>query len=599
MAQQKKNAKAKNFWGTIGRLIRYMSNRAWWMLLVLVLAAISAFFSAQLPRVMGRITTIIYEGLSQGFDQSTGRFPIDFAQVRSTVMILAGVYVFAALTRYAQQFITARISQHTVYDLRKNMNAKMGKLPISYFDSHSNGDILSRAINDMDQVANSLGQTLTQVTTSIVQFITVLITMLTMSGPLAFVVILMIPLSLIAIRLIAPKSQEQFNYRQQHIGHLNDFTEEAYSGHSILRVYNQEETAQAIFDQRSDDVNEAAYKAEFYTGLMNPVMGAIKDIIYLVVATFGGIGVLQGKIEIGVVQSFLQYTNQFASPFRMLANIANTINITVAATERVFEVIDEPNMENPDGLETKSDSPYIVEFDHVQFGYGDGLDDLLMTDFNLQVREGEMIAIVGPTGAGKTTLINLLERFYDVKGGAVRVNGVDVRNIDREVLREKMSMVLQDTWLFHGTIWDNIRYGVWDVTDEEILEASKAAHVHDFVTTLPDGYDTILVEDGVNLSQGQRQLITIARAFLQDPKILILDEATSSVDTRTEVMIQRAMSRLLENRTSFVVAHRLSTIRDADKIVVMDQGNVVEQGSHDALLEADGFYANLYNAQFA
>lgn len=598
MQGPQKGAKAKNFSGTIIRLIRYMSNRAWLMLFVLILASISAVLSAQLPRVMGQVTTIVYQGLSQG-KNAAGHYDLDFHAIGRTVLILAAVYFFSALAGYAQQFITARISQHTVYDLRKNMKAKMGKLPISYFDTHSNGDILSRAINDMDQVANSLGQTLTQVTTSVVQFIAVLITMLTMSGPLAFIVIMMIPLSLLVIRTVAPKSQEQFNKRQQFVGHLNDFTEEAYSGHSILRVYNQEEHAQAIFDERSDEVDRAAFKAEYYSGLMNPLVGAVKDFIYLIVATVGGYGVIRGKIDIGVVQSFLQYTNQFASPFRMMANIANTINITVAATERVFEVIDEPNMENPEGLPTKEDSPYFVEFDGVQFGYGKSKADLLMTDFNLEVNRGETIAIVGPTGAGKTTLINLLERFYDVKGGAIRLDGVDVRNISREDLRANISMVLQETWLFNGTIWDNIRYGVWDVTDEEILAASKAAHVHDFVMALPEGYETILVEDGTNLSQGQRQLITIARAFLQDPEILILDEATSSVDTRTEVMIQHAMTKLLEGRTSFVVAHRLSTIRDADKIVVMNKGSVIEQGTHEELLTAQGFYADLYNSQFA
>ncbi len=330
---------------------------------------------------------------------------------------------------------------------------------------------------------------------------------------------------------------------------------------------------------------------------MNPRVGAAKDFIFILITIFGGYGVVTGSIAIGVVQAFLQYANQFSQPFRALANLANTIQITVASAERVFEVLDEEEMEEPKGAEAKENSPYKIEFEHVQFGYNK--DDLLMTDFNLKVHAGEMTAIVGPTGAGKTTLINLLERFYDVSGGAIRYEGVDVRNMSREELRDKFSMVLQDTWLFSGTIWDNLTYGTSNATEEEVLTASKAAHVHDFVETLPDGYDTILEEDGVNISQGQRQLITIARAFLRDPEILILDEATSSVDTRTEILIQRAMERLLENRTSFVVAHRLSTIRDADRIIVMDQGDVIETGSHDELMEQQGFYANLYNAQFA
>lgn len=590
------NAKARNFWGTIRRLIRYMSNRAWWMALVFVFAIIAAFLNAQLPRVMGQITTIIYAGVSQGISPETGRFPIDFGAVRETIIRLALIYVGAASIRFCQQFITARVAQHTVYDLRKHMKAKMGKLPIAYFDTHSNGDILSRAINDMDQVANSLGMSLTQVTTGVVEFIAILVTMLTLSGPLAFIVMAMIPLNLIAIRLVAPKSQREFNIRQQQVGRLNDFAEEAYSGHTILRVYNQEETAQEAFDALSDQVDQAAFKAEFYTGLMNPMVGFIKDLSYIGVAIVGGYYVVSGQLAIGVVQSFLQYANQFSNPFRQLANLANTVQLTVSATERVFEVLDEPNMENPVGVDPIETTDKVT-FDHVRFGYTP--HKLLMRDFDLAVQPGQMVAIVGPTGAGKTTLINLLERFYDVSGGAIRLDGVDIRQLDREDVRSRISMVLQETWIFNGTIWDNIRYGAFDATDEEVLAAAKAAHVDDFVMTFPDGYDTILAEDGTNLSQGQRQLITIARAFLQDPEILILDEATSSVDTRTEVLIQRAMNRLLQGRTSFVVAHRLSTIRDADNIVVMNHGDVIEQGTHDELLAQQGFYAELYQAQFA
>ena len=594
MANDKKETfrrnKATNFWGTVKRLAMYMSGRAWWILVVFLLSAGSAILSAQLPLVMGNITTTIFEGL--GMEAG-----VDFGAVTRLIIILGSFYVFSAVFRYLQQFITARISQHTVYDLRKDIKEKMGRLPISYFDTHSNGDILSRAINDMDQISNVLGQSLTQILTSVFQFLAILITMLSLSGPLAILIILMIPLNVLIIRFLAPRAQKQFGIRQNEIGHLNDYVEEMYTGHAIVKVFNQEENELETFAEKSEKVNDAAWRAEYYAGLMNPRVGAAKDFIFILITIFGGYGVVTGSIAIGVVQAFLQYANQFSQPFRALANLANTIQITVASAERVFEVLDEEEMEEPEGAEVKEDSPYKIEFEHVQFGYDEG--DLLMTDFNLKVHEGEMIAIVGPTGAGKTTLINLLERFYDVSGGAIRYEGVDVRDMSREELRDKFSMVLQDTWLFSGTIWDNLTYGTNDADEEEVITASKAAHVHDFVETLPDGYDTILEEDGVNISQGQRQLITIARAFLRDPEILILDEATSSVDTRTEILIQRAMERLLENRTSFVVAHRLSTIRDADRIIVMDQGDVIETGSHDELMEQQGFYANLYNAQFA
>lgn len=589
--------KPKNFGGTVLRLIRYMSSYAWWFLLVLILASLAAILNAQLPRIMGNIMTLIFEGLQTGIQDEAGRFILDFDAINRTIGILAGVYLLAAIFRYFQQFITARVSQRSVYNLRKDLKEKMGKLPISYFDTHSTGDILSRAINDMDQVATSLGQSLTQFTTSVVQFIAIIVTMLTLSGPLSIIVILMIPLNFLLIGFVAPRAQRNFADRQRNIGSLNDYVEEVYSAHSIVKIYNQEETEKKRFDELSDEVNTASWRAEFYAGMMNPLVGFAKDIAYVAIAIVGGFGVFNGTIQIGVVQSFLQYVNQFSQPFRALANLANTIQITVAATERVFEVLDEEEMQIEQGMEFKENSEYEVEFEHVQFGYQK--DQLLMKDFNLQVKAGEMIAIVGPTGAGKTTLINLLERFYDIDGGVIRYRGEDIRNIPREELREDFAMVLQDAWLFEGTIWDNLKYGAGDISDERILAASKAANVHDFVTSLPDGYQTLLKEMGSNISQGQRQLITIARAFLRDPEVLILDEATSSVDTRTEMLIQRAMNKLLEGRTSFVVAHRLSTIRDADKIVVMVNGDSMEQGNHEELLEKDGIYADLYEAQFA
>lgn len=592
-----KAAKPKSFMKTLGRLVRYMSHYGWWLLFVLILAATSAILAAQLPRVMGRITTLIFEGMQAGFNQDLGLYALDFSAIGQTLILLGSLYLMAAVFRYFQQFITARVSQHTVYRLRKDLKAKMGRLPIRYFDSHSTGDILSRAINDMDQVANSLGQSLTQVTTSAVQLVAIVVTMLSLSGPLAIIVILMVPLNFFLIGLVAPKAQKYFSHRQKDIGNLNDFTEEVYAGHTLVKIYQQEEKEQEEFDQWSEEVNQSAVRAEFYAGLMNPLVGTAKDFTYLVVAVVGGLGVVNGTISIGVVQSFLQYANQFSQPFRALANLANTIQITIAATERVFEVLDEEEEVEVAGVEDVPNTPYSVKFDGVQFGYESGRP--LMKDFNLQVCPGEMIAIVGPTGAGKTTLINLLQRFYDIDGGVIRYKGRDIRNIPRDQLREDFAMVLQDTWLFEGTIWDNLKYGSPDATDEEVLQASKAAHVHDFVRSLPEGYETVLSESGSNISQGQQQLITIARAFLRDPEVLILDEATSSVDTRTEMLIQAAMNNLLEGRTSFVVAHRLSTIRDADKIVVMVDGDSVEQGDHEELLEKDGIYADLYQAQFA
>lgn len=593
--QQFRPRKANNFWKSLMRLLTYMRGGIWWILLVVFLAIGSTVLNSQAPRVMGHITDIITVGVQNGLQN--GRFQLDYQAITDTLVLLAALYLFAGVFRYFQQFITLRLAQRTVYTLRKDLKEKMGRLPIEYFDTHSNGDILSRAVNDMEQIAGSLGQSMTQIIIAVVQLITVTITMLVLDWRLALVVFLMIPLSFIIIRVIAPKSQREFANRQRQLGELNDLVEEVYSGHEIVQVYNREDYERGRFKDQSDNLNESAWRAEFYSGIMQPLTGAAKDITYVAVAVIGGIGILQGQILVGTVQAFFQYVNQFSQPFRQIANMANTLQLTVVSAERVFEVLDQEEMEEPDYLPDQS-SPYIIEFDSVQFGYGDEGDPLLMTDFNLQVKEGEMIAIVGPTGAGKTTLINLLERFYDVKGGVIRYKGKDIRSFSREELRDHFSMVLQDTWLFNGTIWENIRYGSPEASDEDVLQASKAANVDDFVRRLPDGYETVLDEDASNLSSGQRQLITIARAFLADPEILILDEATSSVDTRTEVLIQEAMSNILKGRTSFVVAHRLSTIRDADKIIVMNHGDVIETGNHDQLLAADGFYSNLYNAQF-
>ena len=599
-----KAKKAEDFWGTTKRLVRYMSTRFWGLVVTLVLVIAATIMATLAPYILGLATTEIYRGIQEGqtmreAGQTVDTYPIDFELIRNILLIVAVVYIVQAVFRYFQQYITARIAQKTVYDMRKDLKEKMATLPISYYDTHSNGDIMSRAVNDMDQIANTLQQSLTQFIMSVVQFVTVLVIMFAIDIRLTLVTIVTVPISFLLIAFVAPKSQKQFALQQKELGVLNDQVEETFSGHTIVKTYNREEEEIERFMKQSAKLNDASWKAQFLTGIMMPLVSFSRDLGYFGVAIVGGIGVANGAVSLGNVQAFIQYVNQFSQPVRQIANLANTIQVTIASCERVFEVLDEEPMEETEsGLEPKKQSPYKVEFDHVQFGYNDA--ELLMTDFNLTVKEGEMVAVVGPTGAGKSTLINLLERFYDVKGGSIRYEGVDTRDMDRSELRSKFSMVLQDTWLFNGTIWENLKYGSHDdePSEETILEAAKAAHVDEFVRRLPDGYNTMLNEEGTNISQGQRQLITIARAFLADPEILILDEATSSVDTRTEILIQRAMGKLLESRTSFVVAHRLSTIRDADKIIVMNHGDVIETGNHDDLMEQDGFYADLYNSQF-
>jgi ATP-binding cassette subfamily B protein len=603
-----KAKKAKDFWGTTFRLVKYMSTRFWGLILTFVLVIAATIMGTIAPYILGLATTEIYRGLQEGTSlqeagQTIQQFPIDFTLIRNILITVGIVYITQSVFQYFQSFITARIAQKTVYDMRKELKEKMSTLPIKYYDTHSNGDIMSRAINDMDQIANTLQQSLSQFIISVVQFVTVLTVMTVIDIRLTLVTIVTVPISFLLIAWVAPKSQRQFASQQRELGVLNDQVEETFSGHTIVKTYNREEDEIEKFVVQSSKLNEASWKAQFLSGIMMPLVSFSRDLGYFGVAIVGGIGVANGTVSLGNVQAFIQYVNQFSQPVRQIANLANTIQVTIASCERVFEILDEEEMEETvSGLEPKPASPYKIEFEHVQFGYGDSSEDeLLMTDFNLTVNESEMIAVVGPTGAGKSTLINLLERFYDVKGGSIRYEGVDVRDIDRAELRSRFSMVLQDTWLFNGTIWDNIAYGSHDkenLTDEQILEASRAAHVDDFVRRLPDGYNTVLNEEGTNISQGQRQLITIARAFLADPDILILDEATSSVDTRTEILIQKAMENLLQDRTSFVVAHRLSTIRDADKIIVMNHGDVIETGNHDELMDQDGFYADLYNSQF-
>ncbi|MER2294629.1 MAG: ABC transporter ATP-binding protein [Desemzia incerta] len=599
--------KAKNFWGTLRRLMTYMANRIWGVLLVLVLTIAATIFTTLTPKMLGRATTEIFRGYQEGMalreaGQTVDVLPINFDLIGEILVMVFILYISAGLFNYFQQFTMARIGQRTVYDLRKDLKAKMSRMPISYYDTHSNGDIMSRAVNDMDQIANTLQQSLTQFVQSVVQFVAVLSVMLSISLQLTVVSMIIVVLSGIFVGVIAPRAQKMFAKQQKELGILNDQVEEIYSGHAVVKIYNHEESEIEKFEKQNESYYEASWRAQFLTGLMMPLISFARNVGYLAVAVLGGINVANGTMTLGNVQAFLQYVNQFSQPMRDIANLSNTIQATVASAERVFEVLDEPEMNlEQSNIQPLQNSPYKIQFEHVQFGYGGPDEPLLMKDFNLDVKEGEMIAVVGPTGAGKSTLINLLQRFYDVKGGSIKLNGVDTRDITREELRSHFAMVLQDTWLFNGTILENIQYGNEEANEskEKVFEAAAAAHVDDFVRKLPHGYETILNEEASNISQGQRQLLTIARAFYADPEILILDEATSSVDTRTEVLIQKAMAKLLKGRTSFVVAHRLSTIRDADKIIVMDQGDVIETGNHDELMAKNGFYANLYNAQFA
>ena len=595
--------KPKNFWGTTKRLLTYMSSRVIGLVIVLALAIISVVFQIRTPKVLGEATTEIFKGVMKGSAMqkagiSMDQLSIDFDKIKQIIMTVSLMYLASALFSFLQQFIMTRISQQTVYELRKELKDKMQRVPINYYDTHSNGDIMSRAINDMDNIASTLQQSLTQMVTSTVTFIGVLWMMLTISWQLTLIALVTIPLSLIVVGIVAPKSQKFFAAQQKSLGLLNNQIEENFSGQVVLKTFNREQVTIDTFEEQNEKLYKAAWKAQFISGVIMPLMTFVNNLGYVFVAIIGGIRVSHGQVTLGDMQAFMQYTQQFSQPISQLANLANTIQSTIASAERVFAVLDEEDMsEEPSTVPVVQDDANQLEMEHVEFGYQG--KDLLLTDYNLQVKPGQMIAIVGPTGAGKTTIINLLERFYDVSGGSIKLKGVDTRDMSREELRSHFAMVLQDTWLFTGTIWDNLKYGNESASDKAILAAAKAAHVDGFVRQLPEGYNTVLNEEASNISQGQRQLLTIARAFVADPDILILDEATSSVDTRTEIHIQHAMERLLQNRTSFVVAHRLSTIRDADNIIVMNHGSIMETGTHDELMVQDGFYADLYNSQFS
>lgn len=589
-------AKPKDFKGSVKRLFNYMAARKWLMLGAFVLSAIATVLQIFTPKILGSATTVIFDGFSKGM--VGGRYPIDFDTIQKILLTVAIFYVANSVFRYIAQLTLVRVVQSTVFDLRQDFKEKMTRVPVEYYDSNSNGDIMSRAINDVDNIARQLVQTINQTIMSIVQFFGILIMMISISWKLSLVALLTVPLSIIIISRVAPTSRKLFKKQQKELGHLNSHIEETFAGHTEIVSFNREGHATEVFDVQNEKLFGIAWKAQFLSGILMPLMNMVKNLGYVIVAVIGGIDVANGSLLLGDVQAFLTYTNQFSEPMKQLTNIMNTIQSIVASTERIFEVLDEDEMKDVSNNEPGIETSDKLTFEHVRFGYA-GQEDL-MTDFNLSVKPGQMIAIVGPTGAGKSTIINLLERFYDVRDGRIRLDGLDVRNIERDELRSRFAMVLQDTWLFNGTIFDNIKYGAHgEVSDEDVYKASKMAHADEFIRTLPEGYNTILNEDASNISQGQRQLLTIARAFITDPEILILDEATSSVDTRTEVLIQTAMRRLLEGRTSFVVAHRLSTIRDADNIIVMNKGDIIETGTHDELMALGEFYAGLYNSQFS
>lgn len=587
--------KPKDFKATFRRLLRYLRPRRMALVGVFLAAILSTVFMIAGPKIMGTAITELFEGAYAKFQGVPGA-EIDFTKIGQILLWLAGLYVISSLFNYLQQYLMSGIAQKTVYDLREDVNHKLERLPLKYYDGRPNGETLSRVTNDIDTIGSTLQQSVTSFITSIVTIVGILIMMLTISPLLTLISLVSLPVSIFAIRPILKRSQKYFADQQRTLGQLNGHVEEMYTGHSVVKAFGHERKAVEQFDAVNEELYEAGRKAQFISGIIMPMMMFIGNISYVLISIVGGILVTQRAISIGDIQAFITYTRQFTQPITQTANIANIVQSTVAAAERVFELLDEEEEIKEVTTHRLAQAEGAVAFEHVDFGYG---NDLLIEDMNIDVEPGQTVAIVGPTGAGKTTMINLLMRFYELNGGTIRIDGIDTREMSREDLRTTFGMVLQDTWLFNGTIRDNLAYGKSGATEEEIIAAAKTAHADHFIRTLPDGYDTVLNEEASNISQGQKQLLTIARAVLADPPIMILDEATSSVDTRTEVFIQQAMRRLMEGRTSFVIAHRLSTIKDADLILVMNQGSVIEQGTHEELLEADGFYADLYNSQFS
>lgn len=586
--------KAKDFKGTMKKLMGYLAQYKIGLLLVVIFAIGSTIFNIAGPKILGKATTELFHGL---ISKVSGESGIDFDKIAKILIGLMCLYVCSALFSFIQGYIMTGVSQKLTYRMRKEISEKIDRLPMGYFDKMTHGEILSRITNDVDTLSQSLNQSATQVITSVATIIGVLVMMLSISPIMTVIAILILPLSMGLIGMIVKRSQRYFKEQQEYLGYVNGQVEEVYGGHNIVKAFNKEDDVIDEFDRDNDRLYRSAWKSQFLSGMMMPIMQFVGNLGYVAVVILGGYLAIKKTIEVGDIQSFIQYVRNFTQPIQQVAQVANMLQSTAAASERVFEFLEEPEEEAaPENPVVLKNPEGAVEFEHVHFGYNP--EHTIIHDFSVKVEPGQKIAIVGPTGAGKTTMVKLLMRFYDVSGGSIKVDGHDIREFDRGELRRMFGMVLQDTWLFKGSIEDNIRYGKLDATHEDVVKAADAAYAHRFIQTLPGGYGMELNEEASNVSQGQKQLLTIARAILADPKILILDEATSSVDTRTEVRIQKAMDNLMKGRTSFIIAHRLSTIRDADLILVMKEGDIVEMGRHEELLAKNGFYADLYNSQF-
>lgn len=586
--------KPKDFKNSIEKLVRYLGRYWYAIVAVMIFAAVSTVFSVAGPKVMARATNALVEGLGK---KIAGTGSIDFTYIAKVLLFTLGLYICSAVFSFIQGMIMTGITQKTCYRMRKEISEKINRMPMKYFESRTYGEVLSRITNDVDTLGQSLNQSVTQIITSVATLVGTLVMMISISGIMTLISLVILPVSAILISFIIKHSQKYFRQQQEYLGHINGQVEEVYGGHLVVQAYNKQESTIKKFEDTNQILFQSAWKSQFLSGLMQPIMQFVGNLGYVGVAISGGLLAIRGTIGVGEIQAFIQYVRNFTQPIQQIAQVANMLQSMAAASERVFEFLDEEeeeltvehavHLDHVDGY---------VDFFHVSFGYNP--DQIIIRDFSAHVTPGQKIAIVGPTGAGKTTMVKLLMRFYDVTGGAIQVDGHDIRDFNRQELRDAFGMVLQDTWLFKGSIMENIRYGRLDATDEEVIEAAKAAHAHHFIQTLPGGYQMELNEDASNVSQGQKQLLTIARAILADNPILILDEATSSVDTRTEVRIQKALDNLMRGRTSFIIAHRLSTIRNADLILVMKDGDIIEQGTHEQLLAQKGFYADLYNSQF-
>ena len=587
--------KAKDFSGAVKKLLRYMSKYKIRLIGMMIFAIVGTVFNIVGPKILGKATTELFNGLMAKVNGTGG---IDFDKIGKILLWTLGLYLCSAAFSFVQGFIMTGISNDVSYSLRKDISGKMNRLPMKYYESRTYGEVLSRITNDVDTLQQGLNQSITQLITSVTTLIDVFIMMLSINVWMTLCALLILPCSMFIISKVMKRSQKYFRQQQKYLGDVNGQVEEVYAGQNIVKAFNKEDAVMATFEETNKKLYESGWKSQFFSGMMMPIMQFVGNIGYVMVALLGGFMTIKGVIEVGDIQSFFQYIRNFTQPVQQIAQVTNMMQSAAAASERVFEFLEEEEeeqtVEHPVTLENGVEGQ--VTFEHVSFGYRP--DQIIIKDFSEQVQPGQKIAIVGPTGAGKTTLVKLLMRFYDVNSGRILIDGHDIREFDRRNLRECFGMVLQDTWLFNGTIMENIRYGRLDATDEEVIAAAKAAHAHRFIQTLPEGYNTVLNEEASNVSQGQKQLLTIARAILADNRLLILDEATSSVDTRTEERIQKAMDNLMKGRTSFVIAHRLSTIKDADVILVMKDGDIIEQGNHEELLAMNGFYANLYNSQF-